>query len=169
MAIYLVSELKYELESLMSITLRYRKAKMDDLQAIISLLHDDELGKARESLDSNTSIRYETAMTRILKDGNQALMVAENNEGIVGTYQLSFIQYLTYTGGLRAQIEAVRIKNTMRGLGVGKVMVADAINFAKKQGAHVVQLTTDKQRPDAIKFYESLGFRASHEGMKLHI
>ena len=82
--------------------------------------------------------------------------------------QLTFIPYLTYQGGIRAQIEAVRIKKDKRGLGLGEEMFKWAIERAKGRGAHVLQLTSDKQRPEAIKFYEKLGFTASHEGMKLH-
>ncbi len=82
--------------------------------------------------------------------------------------QLSFIQYLTYQGGIRAQIEAVRIRKDKRGLGIGKTMFEWAIQRAKKRNAHVLQLTTDKKRPKAIKFYEDLGFKATHEGMKMH-
>ena len=97
-------------------------------------------------------------------------MVAENDSGeIIGTLQLSFIRYLTYQGGLRAQIEAVRVHETQRGQGLGQQMVAWAIERAKARGAHVVQLTTDKLRPAALRFYEKLGFSASHEGMKIHL
>jgi GNAT superfamily N-acetyltransferase len=81
---------------------------------------------------------------------------------------LSFIQYLTYRGGIRAQIEAVRIRKDKRGLGIGKTMFKWAINRAKERNAHLLQLTTDKKRPKAIKFYEDLGFKATHEGMKIH-
>ena len=87
---------------------------------------------------------------------------------IIGTLQLSFIQYLTYRGGIRAQIEAVRIRKDKRGLGIGKIMFEWAINRAKARKAHLLQLTTDKKRPKAIKFYEELGFKQSHEGMKMH-
>ena len=87
---------------------------------------------------------------------------------IIGTLQLSFIQYLTYRGGIRAQIEAVRIRNDKRGLGIAKIMFEWVINRAKERKVHLLQLTTDKKRPKAIKFYEKLGFKQSHEGMKMH-
>jgi GNAT superfamily N-acetyltransferase len=97
------------------------------------------------------------------------LVVVENTNGeIIGTLQLSFIQYLTYQGGIRAQIEAVRVKKNQRGLGIGKAMFEWAIDRAKKRNAHLLQLTTDKKRPEAIKFYTDLGFKANHEGMKMH-
>lgn len=103
-------------------------------------------------------------------DENQELIVVENDKSeIIGTLQLSFIQYLTYRGGIRAQIEAVRIRKDKRGLGIGKAMFEWAINRAKERNAHLLQLTTDKKRPEALTFYESLGFEATHEGMKIHL
>jgi GNAT superfamily N-acetyltransferase len=109
------------------------------------------------------------AFENINADQNQELVVLENGDAeIIGTLQLSFIQYLTYQGGLRALIEAVRIRKDKRGLGIGKTMFEWAINRAKARNAHVLQLTTDKKRPEALKFYEGLGFKATHEGMKLH-
>ena len=86
----------------------------------------------------------------------------------MGTLQLTFIQYLTYRGGIRAQIEAVRIRKDKRGIGLGKAMFEWAIKRAQERNAHVLQLTTDKRRPKAIKFYEDLGFQSSHIGMKMH-
>ena len=97
-------------------------------------------------------------------------MIIEDDPGlIIGTLQLSFIQYLTYQGGIRAQIEAVRVHQDQRGKGVGQQLFEWAIHRAKERGAHVVQLTTDKRRPEALRFYEKLGFKATHEGMKLHL
>ena len=97
-------------------------------------------------------------------------MVVENDHGeIIGTLHLTFIQYITYQGGIRAQIEAVRIREDLRGEGIGQKMFEWAIQRAKERKAHLLQLTTDKQRPGAIHFYEKLGFKASHEGMKIHL
>ena len=97
------------------------------------------------------------------------MIVLEDTDGIIiGTMQLSFIQYLTYQGGIRAQVEAVRIKADHRGIGIGEKMITWAIERAKFRGAHLIQLTTDKQRPEAVRFYRKLGFIDSHEGMKLH-
>ena len=87
----------------------------------------------------------------------------------MGTLQLTFIPYLTYEGGWRAQIEAVRITSALRGDGLGHDLFAWAIDRARERGCHLVQLTTDKRRADARRFYEALGFTASHEGMKLHL
>ena len=88
---------------------------------------------------------------------------------IAATFHLSFIQYLTYRGGIRAQIEAVRVKSGMRGTGIGKEVFQYAIQRTKDKGAHLVQLTTDQKRPDALRFYQQLGFVNSHNGMKLHL
>ncbi|MFK7784481.1 MAG: N-acetyltransferase family protein [Crocinitomicaceae bacterium] len=147
-----------------------RRAERKDLEAMVSMIADDPLGKKREAFEIPLPKTYETAFDAILKDANQELMVLENeNQEVVGTLQLSFIQYLTYQGGIRAQIEAVRIRKDKRGLGIGKMLFEWAIERAKEREAHVLQLTTDKQRPDALRFYEDLGFVASHEGMKLHL
>jgi len=108
------------------------------------------------------------AFENINKDKNQELIVLEDGQGmIIGTMQLSFIRYLTYRGGTRAQIEAVRIRADHRGKGIGEKMFTWAIERAKENKAHLIQLTTDKKRPDALRFYEKLGFQATHEGMKI--
>lgn len=149
--------------------MKIRRASKDDLLAIVQMLADDELGSKRENFQSPLPSPYLKAFDNINSDPNQELLVVENDQGtIIGTFQLSFIQYITYQGGLRAQIEAVRIRKDQRGEGLGSRMFEWAINRAKARGAHVFQLTTDKKRPQALKFYESLGFIASHEGMKLH-
>lgn len=149
--------------------MKIRKALKDDLFSIVQMLADDELGSQRENFQSPLPSSYLQAFEHIDSDSNQELMVVENDQGaIVGTFQLTFIQYITYQGGLRAQIEAVRIRKDQRGEGLGSRMFEWAINRAKARGAHVFQLTTDKKRPQALKFYESLGFTATHEGMKMH-
>ena len=132
------------------------------------MLANDPLGALREDLQHLE--RYEQAYQMISKDPNQELMVVENDAGeIVGTFHLTFIQYLTHQGSIRVQIESVRVRQDHRGKGIGEKMLQWAINRAKEKGARVVQLTSDKKRPDAIRFYEKLGFTASHEGMKLSI
>ena len=149
--------------------MNFRKATKKDVSAIVEMIADDELGKRRESYKSPLPNEYLNAFKNINDDKNQELIVVENeNLEIIGTLQLSFIQYLTYQGGIRAQIEAVRIKKKQRGHGIGKAMFEWAIERAKERNAHLIQLTTDKKRPKAIKFYEDLGFKASHEGMKKH-
>lgn len=147
----------------------FRKATKNDISSIIAMIADDELGKQRENFQNPLPEEYLKAFDNINADNTQELMVVENeNTEIIGTLQLSFIQYLTYGGGIRAQIEALRIRKDQRGLGIGKTMFQWAINRAKERKAHLLQLTTDKKRPKAIQFYEDLGFRATHEGMKMH-
>ena len=147
-----------------------RPARAADVPDIVHLLSDDVLGSQREDDRSPLPQAYVDAFTAIDADPNQELMVIEGEGGeVIGTMQLSFIPYLTYRGGVRAQIEAVRIHKGQRGTGLGKAMFEWAIGRANERGAHVVQLTSDKQRPRAISFYEQLGFKASHEGMKLHL
>jgi len=149
--------------------MNFRKATANDLSAIVEMLADDELGKKRENFQIPLPSDYIEAFEKINSDENQELVVVENEAlEVIGTLQLSFIQYLTYRGGIRAQIEAVRIRKDKRGLGIGKTMFEWAINRAQERKAHLLQLTTDKKRPKAIKFYEDFGFTSSHEGMKMH-
>ncbi|KAB1160504.1 GNAT family N-acetyltransferase [Tenacibaculum aiptasiae] len=149
--------------------MKFRKATKNDVSKIVEMIADDELGKTREDFQTPLPAEYLNAFENINSDQNQELIVIENkNSEIIGTLQLSFIQYLTYRGGIRAQIEAVRIRKDQRNLGIGKTMFEWAINRAKERNAHLLQLTSDKKRSKAIKFYEDLGFKATHEGMKMH-
>ena len=95
-------------------------------------------------------------------------MVVKQDRQIIGTFQLSFIQYITYQGGVRAQLEGVRVHEDHRDKGIGGMIVEYCIDRSKERKAHLLQLTTDKKRPEALNFYTSYGFVASHEGMKLH-
>ncbi|MCL6296260.1 GNAT family N-acetyltransferase [Jejuia spongiicola] len=149
--------------------MKFRKATKEDVSKIVEMIADDDLGKTRENFKTPLPCEYLDAFDKINADKNQELIVVENESSeIIGTLQLTFIQYLTYRGGIRAQIEAVRIRKDKRGIGLGKIMFKWAINRAKERKAHLLQLTSDKKRPQAIKFYEDLGFKLSHEGMKLH-
>jgi GNAT superfamily N-acetyltransferase len=149
--------------------MEFREATENDLSALVALLADDKLGRKREDFQIPLPTEYLKAYQRIKADENQQLIVAvKSNDEVVGTLQLTFIPYLTYRGGIRAQIEGVRIKSTERGQGLGRQLIEWAIDRAKERDAHLIQLTTDTQRPDAIKFYEDLGFKPSHVGMKLH-
>lgn len=149
--------------------MNFRKATKNDISIIVEMIADDEVGRTRENFQVPLPAEYLNAFEKITTDGNQELIIVENeNAEIIGTLQLSFIQYLAYRGGIGAQIEAVRIKKDQRGRGIGKAMLKWAINRAKERNAHLLQLTTDKKRPKAIKFYEDLGFKATHEGMKIH-
>lgn len=150
--------------------MRLRKATNKDLISIVEMLVEDDLGKTREVFQEPLPDQYLTAFNEIDDDPTQELLVVENeNAEIIGTMQLSFIRYLTYCGGLRAQIEAVRIRKDKRGLGIGKMMFEWAENRAKERNAHLLQLTTDKKRPDAIEFYTRIGFKDTHVGMKMHL
>jgi GNAT superfamily N-acetyltransferase len=149
--------------------MKFRKAIKQDTPHIVQLLANDKLGQLRENYKDPLPHKYYDAFDKINDDPNQELIVVENEAGeIIGTLQLTFIQYLTYQGGIRAQIEAVRIREDLRGEGIGQKMFGWAIQRAKERNAHLLQLTTDKQRPEAVRFYEKLGFKASHEGMKIH-
>ena len=147
---------------------RFRRARRGDVPAIVRLLADDPLGAGRETLgEAGLPAAYWRAFEAIDADARQLLVVGELDGRVVGTLQLTFIPSLTYRGGERAQIEAVRIEAGSRGRGVGRTMVLWAIEQARLRGCRLVQLTTDRRRPDALRFYESLGFRASHTGLKL--
>lgn len=148
--------------------LEFRRAGKKDVPKIIGLLADDELGKKREAFMDPLPQTYYDAFSKIEADQNQELTLVFKETELLACFQLSYIQYLTYQGGMRAQIEAVIVNSNYRGQGIGKIAFEYAIERAKKKGAHVLQLTTDKKRPEALRFYEGLGFVASHEGMKIH-
>lgn len=150
-------------------TFSFRPARLGDVEGIVRMLADDALGSKRERYESPLPESYHAAFDAIDRDPNNELTVAESGGEVIGVLQLTFIPYLTYQGGWRALIEGVRVSSEMRGAGVGQAMFEWAIQRARERGCHVVQLTTDKARPDALRFYEALGFRASHEGMKLHL
>ena len=148
-------------------TIRYRRASEADLPEIVTLLADDLLGASREDISLPLNKEYISAFKAIERDPNQYLAVVELENVIVGCLQLSFIPGLSRQGMWRGQIESVRIASGHRGSGLGQKMFNWAIEQCRKRGCGLVQLNTDKSRPDAIKFYERLGFKASHEGMKL--
>jgi ribosomal protein S18 acetylase RimI-like enzyme len=149
--------------------LRFRRALITDVPAIIKLLADDELGQQRENVGPPPSPEYETAFKAIDRDANQLLAVAERDNQVVGCLQLTFIPGLSRVGLWRGQIESVRVASKFRASGLGRKLFEWAIEECRKRGCGLVQLTTDKSRPDAIRFYQSLGFAASHEGMKLDL
>lgn len=147
----------------------FRKAKIDDVQEIITLLLDDELGKSREATDNNALPKYIAAFHRIDNNPDQYLMVIDKDGKIIGTCQLTIMPHLLYQGALRMNIEAVRIASEYRGQGIGEWMMQQVINLAKEKNVTMLQLTTNKKRTRAKVFYEKVGFEASHEGMKLHL
>lgn len=147
----------------------FRLAVRSDLVRIVQLLADDPLGRARETFSVPLASSYERAFDAIVADRNNELIVAEQAGTVVGVLQITFIPYLTHRGSWRALIEGVRVAAEVRSTGVGRRLFMWAIARARERECQLVQLTTDKSRPDAIRFYESLGFRASHEGMKLQL
>jgi GNAT superfamily N-acetyltransferase len=145
----------------------FRDARRADLPAIVALLADDVLGADRESATVDEA--YQVAFDQIAADPGSRLIVAEADGQVAGTLQLNLLPGLSRHGMLRAQIEGVRVAAGQRGRGLGKSMIDWAIGQAREHGCGLVQLTSDKRRPDAIRFYESLGFAASHEGLKLSL
>lgn len=148
----------------------FRRARRSDLTAIIGLLADDELGQSREIASDPPDARYLAAFDAIEADPNQLLGVAVNGEDKpVGCLQLTFIPGLSRTGMWRGQIESVRIAQSERGSGLGTRFIKWAVARCEERGCGLVQLTSDKTRDDAIRFYEKLGFVASHEGLKRNL
>ncbi|MEU7047149.1 GNAT family N-acetyltransferase [Streptomyces lavenduligriseus] len=147
--------------------LEIRAATADDLPAIVAMLADDPLGAQRESPDDLTP--YRTALARLAADPNQHLVVAVREGRVIGTLQLTIIPGLSHRGATRALIEAVRIHAEERGSGLGSKLIEWAIDTSRQLGCRMVQLTSDKTRTDAHRFYERLGFTASHEGFKLRL
>lgn len=148
-------------------TFSLRRARRGDLPRILALLADDQLGAVRESADDPAP--YERAFDAIDADPAHLLVVGELNGEVVATFQVSYIPGLSRKGSWRSQIEAVRVSGELRGQGVGALMIQWAIDQARGRGCSLVQLTTDKSRVAAHRFYERLGFVASHEGMKLKL
>jgi GNAT superfamily N-acetyltransferase len=146
-----------------------RDARREDVPRIVALLADDVLGAAREGdPDGGIDEAYWTAFNQVQADPRSRVIVAEADDAaIVATLQLTLIPGLSHRGMLRAQIEAVRVAASQRGRGLGRTMIEWAVAQARAAGCGVVQLTSDKRRPDAIRFYESMGFTPSHEGLKL--
>jgi ribosomal protein S18 acetylase RimI-like enzyme len=148
---------------------RFRRAAVDDVPPIVRLLASDPLGARRERLYDPLPRSYFDAFAAIESDPNQELVVSTLDDRIVGVLQLTFIPSLTYQGSWRAQIEGVRVEESVRSMGIGRRLLDHAIGRARDRGCRLVQLTSDKRRPRALEFYERLGFVASHEGMKLHL
>ena len=145
----------------------FRRAARADVPRLVQMLADDAIGATREAYADPLPDAYWAAFAEIDADPRQLLLVAESAGTVVGMLQLTFIPYLTHQGSSRAMIEGVRIDSSQRGSGLGRKMVTWAIDEARRRGCMMVQLTTDKRRTDARRFYESLGFTATHEGMKL--
>lgn len=147
----------------------FREAREVDLPFLVEMLADDQLGRQRENTSRPLNQGYLSAFNSITSDPNNELIVVESKNQVVGMLQLTFIPYLTYIGSWRCLIEGVRIHQNFRGQGLGTHFFEWAINHAKNKGCKMVQLTSDKQRPNAIRFYQSLGFEPTHEGLKLKL
>ncbi|MFJ6844018.1 GNAT family N-acetyltransferase [Streptomyces griseoluteus] len=147
--------------------LAIRPAAPADIPAIVAMLADDPLGVQRESPDDLTP--YLAAFERLDTDPNQHLVVAVRDGRVIGTLQLTIIPGLSRQGATRSLIEAVRIHADERGSGLGSELIQWAVDTSRRLGCHLVQLTSDKTRADAHRFYERLGFTASHEGFKLSL
>jgi GNAT superfamily N-acetyltransferase len=145
--------------------LEIRAADADDIPAIVGMLADDPLGAQRESPDDLTP--YLAALERLSSDPNQHLVVAVREGRVVGTLQLTVIPGLSRRGATRSIIESVRIHADERGSGLGTQLIEWAVAESTRQNCQLVQLTSDNTRTDAHRFYERLGFTASHVGFKL--
>jgi GNAT superfamily N-acetyltransferase len=147
--------------------MRVRRARRGDLPVIVGMLADDHLGATRESVDDLSP--YEAAFAVIDSDPHQYLAICEADGRIAGTMQLTVIPGLSRQGLTRLLIEGVRVHRDARSGGVGSRMIEWAIAYARERGCGMVQLTTDKSRVDAHRFYERLGFEASHLGFKMKL
>jgi len=149
--------------------LTFRRATRSDVPAIVAMLADDELGAVRERTSAEELEPYLRAFDDVAADPNQFLCVAEQAAAVVGTLQLTFIPGLSRGGSRRGQIEAVRVARANRGHGIGASLIQWAIERCRENGCALVQLTTDKERGGALRFYQGLGVTASHGGLKLKI
>lgn len=151
--------------------LRIRPATAEDLPAIVAMLADDPLGARRESPDDLAP--YTAALARLVADPNQHVVVAVREEGtqekVVGTLQLTVVPGLSRRGSTRSIIEGVRIHSDERGSGLGTQLIEWAVDESRRAGCQLVQLTSDATRTDAHRFYERLGFEASHLGFKMSL
>lgn len=146
-----------------------RQAELNDLPQIVKLMTEDVLGSQRELYTEPLPKCYIDAFENISKDKNSILLVACDNGTVIGNLQITFTQYLSHKGSIRATIENVHIAENKRNLGIGTQLMNYAINMAKEKSCSIVQLTSNKTRTDAHRFYERLGFKSTHEGMKLEI
>lgn len=149
--------------------IRFRLATRADLPSIVRMLADDDLGSQRERYEDPLPESYYAAFDQIENEPNHELIVAEHNGEVIGTLHLMFLSSISFQGGLRAQIESVRVDKQFQNQGIGSAMMGWSIQRAKERGAQQVQLTTHKTREDAHRFYERLGFKGSHLGMKLSL
>lgn len=144
-----------------------RVARLDDLPELVAMLADDELGRQREDPGLPLRESYLDAFQAIDRDPNNEILVAVLHGAVVGMLQLTYTPSISFMGNWRATVESVRTRSDLRGRGIGTGLMGFAVARARERGCGMVQLTTNKARPEARRFYERLGFVASHEGMKL--
>ena len=144
-----------------------RAARGADIPAIVVMLADDALGRTREDLSAAANRAYAEALERVEADPCNTIWVAELDGAVVGTLQTIVIHGLSHRGATRLEIEAVRVAARHRGRGIGEALIRFAVEEARRQGARIVQLSSHASRQDAHRFYERLGFSASHVGFKL--
>lgn len=149
--------------------LNFRQATREDLPEIVRMLADDFLGETREQYENPLPESYTKAFEEIAADENNELIVAETGGEIVGTLQITFTPSISFQGGKRATVESVRVDAKYRGQGIGRELMLWAIRRAKRENCVSMQLTTNSERTDAHRFYENLGFKGSHLGMKLYL
>jgi GNAT superfamily N-acetyltransferase len=146
------------------------RAVLGDVGAVVALLRDDEVGVTRETLTAAGLAPYREAFEEIDTDPRQLLVVVRRQDGeLVGTLQLTFLRTLARRGGLRMQVEAVRVAGQERGAGLGQALLGWAADVGRARGAVIAQLTTDRRRVDAHRFYERLGWVHTHRGLKLDL
>ena len=145
-----------------------RKAKRDDVPRLLQLLAEDQISDQRDDPNSDMA-PYLAAFDAIDSNPNDATYVWEQDGEIIGCFQLTFLPGLLMKGGWRAQVESVRVDRRYRGRKIGEQMMVEAVRMSRAKGCRQLQLTTNKDRRDAHRFYRRLGFVASHEGMKLKL
>ncbi len=146
-----------------------RRAEETDLPAIVAMLADDPLGSSREDPTEPLAKAYRDAFAAVDADPNQFLAVMTEGGSVIGTLQISFLAGLSLQGALRGQIEAVRVAADRRGERLGQRLIEWAVEQCRERSCRIVQLTTNKSRQDAHRFYDRLGFKASHIGYKLEL
>lgn len=143
-----------------------REARREDIRRVVEMLADDDLARSREDLTGDMAA-YHAAFDAIAADPNNTLYVWDDNGAVMGCLQLTFLPGISYQGAWIAQVEGVRVDSSLRGTGVGEKMMEAVIAKSRERGCKQLQLTTNKKRTDAQRFYSRLGFVGSHEGMKL--
>ena len=148
-------------------SIEVRRARREDIRAIVELIADDELSALREDLSDPLPEPYLEAFAQIEADPRTELLVAVHDKQVLATLQITYLPGLSRMGSERAQIEAVRVARDTRGMGLGTHLLTEAIERAKARGCGLVQLTSDARRKDAQRFYQQLGFAETHVGMRL--